>query len=439
MRKIKAKTVTCLSICLLFTTGTLKAQPTLDTEAGWSAYINGIQSARALVDKAIVDDPLLAEGDNLTRAEGYRWVLRQASNLQSQHLGNESNPSHPVIRRCPTVVCKLGWDNPDYTYIGVGPLDAQYTYRVFGQRNSVHIMLFQIMNAGGLGGGDISSSEKLKISEDDSWELFLSTKRPVGARNWLQLDEHSRSLLVRNIFNDWEEVEPSIQVEVTAGAGGKPPQLTPQQFGAKGYAIGKTLEAYISNFIRIFQAQAMHQFPVPCTGVLSGCDKDNTEIGGFEDILYTVSRYHVPQGKALLVEVPAAQAKYRDIQLGNVWTESQDYINKHTSLNSSQDYRDEDNVYRYVLSHEDPGLANWLDISDHPYGSIMMRWIFADLKNPPHAPTAKLVNVAMLPVHIPASHKRVSPEERASLMQRRRIAVNLRLNPAGIGTVGAGK
>jgi hypothetical protein len=422
-----------LALTLAVASHKVPAQPISGSESGWEAYVAGLQSARALIDKAIADDPLLPEGDSIARAEGYRWVLRQANNQQSQHLGNESNAANPIVRRCPTVVCKLGWDNPDYTYIGVGPMNHRYTYRVFGQRNTVHIMLFQVMNKGGLGGGDISSSESLKIAADGSWELYLSALRPDDVSNWLQLDEQSASLLVRNIFNDWSEVEPSVQVEIIAGPLSGPPVLSPQEFARKGHIAGRTLIGMIASFIKIFQAQGLHQFPVPCTGVLTGCDKNNTEIGGFEDILYTVSRYHVPTGKALIIEVPTAPAKYRDVQLGNVWTESQDYINKHTSLNSAQDYLDEDKVYRYVLAHEDPGLANWLDISDHPYGSVMMRWIFADLEQPPQAPTAKLVDVNEIQQHIPQSHRRVSAAERAAVISERRLGANLRLNPAGVG------
>ena len=209
--------------------------------------------------------------------------------------------------------------------------------------------------------------------------------------------------------------------------------LSPQQMGLKGLTAGRTLTGMIANFIGIFQAQGLHTFPVPCTGVLTGCEKNNTEIGGFEDILYTVSRYHVPMGKALVIQVPAAQARYRDIQLGNAWTESQDYINKHTSLNSAQDYLDEDGVYRYVLAHEDPGLANWLDISDHPYGSVMMRWIFADLDKPPQAPRVTLVDAADLAKHLPASHRQVTLGERATTIKQRRLEANRRLNPAGVG------
>lgn len=416
----------------LVLTGAALGDTNSGSQAGWNAYLQSLDNARSMVDRAIKNDPLLADGDSLYRAEGYRWVIRWGTNLQASYWGNESNPGHPVISRCPTQLCKLGWDNPDYTYISVGPLSPEYTYRVFGNRNDARLMLFQIMNHGGFGGGDIGSSESLKVDANGNWEIYLSASKPARSVNWLRLDERSGKLLVRNIFGDWNEREPSIQVEVVSGPDTPPPSLTPDTFSQNGLSIARQLEGAVSNFIGIFQAQKLHEFPTPCTGVLTNCEQNNEKIGGFRDILYTVARYHVPEGKALIISVPAAQARYRNIQLGNVWTESQDYINRQTSLNSTQDHLDEDNVYRYVLAHEDPEYANWLDISDHAYGSIMMRWIFSDPDNPPQAPVATLINVEDLADHMPDSHRRVDTEERRQALRERRQGANKRFNPAGL-------
>lgn len=402
------------------------------SRAGWEAYQQSLNNARALVDTAIEADPLIPGGDSLYRTEGYRWVLRWGGNLQARYWGNESGPGHPVVSRCPTLLCKLGWDNPDYSYISVGPFAPGYVYRVFGQRNDALLMLFQIMNHGGLGGGDIESSRGLHIDAAGNWEIHLSASRPEGATNWLKLDDRSDRLLVRNIFGSWSDREPSIQVEVVSGPETPPPSLTPQTFARNGHSIGRQLEGAVENFIAIFQAQGLHEFPVPCTGVLTNCEKDNEEIGGFEDILYTVARYHVPEGKALIISVPAAHAEYRNIQLGNVWTESQDYINRQTSLNSTRDHLDEDQVYRYVLAHRDPGYANWLDIRDHAYGSVMMRWIFPDPADPPQAPVARLIDFTELAEHMPQSHRRVSAEERQQALRERHRGANQRINPAGL-------
>ncbi|MCB1676922.1 MAG: DUF1214 domain-containing protein [Halioglobus sp.] len=419
-------------LALVLCNGAVMAKPETDSEAGINAYIEGLQNAKAVIDKAILDDPLIDDGDSVARAEGYRWAIRMLANRVDRDLGNENNAAYPYVRRCPTLTCKLGWDNPDNTYVTAGPLNPEFSYRVFGKRNTAHLMLLQILNKGGLGGGDLASGRELDVDSDGNWEIILSARQPVGAKNWLKIDEQSERILIRNTFNDWAETEPSILIEVLAGPNVDPPVLTPQIMSRVGNVTGETIPGVMSAFIKIFRALALHDFPTPCTGVLTGCSTNNTEIGGFEDILYTAARYHIPEGKALIIEVPAADAAYRDIQLGNVWTESQDYINRHTSLNSHQDHLDDDGICRYVLSHEDPGYRNWLDVSEHVYGSIMMRWVFADLNHPPKAPQATLVDVEDIGEHMPDSHPRMTKEQRGELMRERRLAVLKRINPAGL-------
>src|SRR5215469_11866921 len=78
---------------------------------------------------------------------------------------------------------------------------------------------------------------------------------------------------------------------------------------------------------------------------------------------FAAAHYVVPAGQALIAEFPApAGANYWGLTLYNAWGQMPDYTHRQTSLNSHQAIADPDGRYRIVLSDEDPGVMNWLDI-----------------------------------------------------------------------------
>jgi hypothetical protein len=78
------------------------------------------------------------------------------------------------------------------------------------------------------------------------------------------------------------------------------------------------------------------------------------------------------------------------LQVNNHWMESLDFryftvcINKHAALLAP------DGGLRVVLSHEDPGVANWLQTAGHRQGTMCWRWIGAPRPLHPRTRVIKL-------------------------------------------------
>ena len=51
-----------------------------------------------------------------------------------------------------------------------------------------------------------------------------------------------------------------------------------------------------------------------------------------------------------------------------------DWVNRQSSLNDAQAWIDTDGRFRAVISNRDPGVPNWLDKADYPWGVIQMRF-----------------------------------------------------------------
>ena len=97
--------------------------------------------------------------------------------------------------------------------------------------------------------------------------------------------------------------------------------------------------------------------------------------------------------EALLIEVAPPEALYWSVSLGNYWWETIDYANRQSSLNGHQAVLDADGVFRAVVAHSDPGVANWLDTAGNHQGAMIFRWLRAD--GAP-VPTTRVVPLAGL-------------------------------------------
>ena len=98
-------------------------------------------------------------------------------------------------------------------------------------------------------------------------------------------------------------------------------------------------------------------------------------------------------------------------------------MNRQSSLNDSQARIDRDGKFRAVISRLDPGVPNWLDKADYPWGIIQMRWNRAsDYPDP----TIKKVPFGELRSHLPEDTPVVTPAQRRQDLRRRRESAQLR-------------
>jgi hypothetical protein len=80
-------------------------------------------------------------------------------------------------------------------------------------------------------------------------------------------------------------------------------------------------------------------------------------------------------------------------------------------------------VFRGVVAHQDPGVANWLDTDGNRRGPGMVRWVRAD--DAP-VPTTRVVKFADLEAALAPSTPRVTPDERQAVLAARRAGIRRR-------------
>jgi hypothetical protein len=78
--------------------------------------------------------------------------------------------------------------------------------------------------------------------------------------------------------------------------------------------------------------------------------------------------------EAIIITVPESPARYQSIQIGDLWFNGLDYCHRQTSLTTMQAQRSCDGDYKFVISVQDPGVANWLDPAGASSSFAFLRW-----------------------------------------------------------------
>ena len=130
--------------------------------------------------------------------------------------------------------------------------------------------------------------------------------------------------------------------------------------------------------------------------------------------------FSLADDEALVVEFEPPSGLFWSICLGDIWFRTIDYSHHQTSLNGHQVTIDPDGRCRVVIAHRDPGVANWLDTTDHRHGVICLRWVRVDRRPEVHT---RVVPFAEIDESLHTGTARVAPVERADVLARRRSAV----------------
>ena len=125
-------------------------------------------------------------------------------------------------------------------------------------------------------------------------------------------------------------------------------------------------------------------------------------MGGLPKQAYYDGIHEIDDDEALILETALPEkVRYWQALVADDRFCTVDWVNRQSSLNDAQAHIDSDGKFRAVISRLDPGVPNWLDKADYPWGIIQMRWNQAsDYPDP----TIKKVPLADVREHLPGGH-----------------------------------
>lgn len=377
-----------------------------DLSAAWSQLIGRLEDAAHIVGS----DP--ANRNPVDLAAGMRHLLVLLAAGVDEVLRFEPEPVLSVQRGSTDDVVTWGMECPDCLYTRASMRGGE-SYRLFGSRGTARYVGLQTMNG-------IASTANVLVDElvqdrDGNFEVVLSTEEHDG--NWLRIEGAHPTLTVRHFFYDWDvEVPSSLRIERI----GDPVQRKVAAIDSTAamsrqlVALGTFVHDNLRFFLQLGAAAPPNGFLPPA---------DYTAIGAAAENRPVIGRWELDSDQALILSFQPPQGLYWSLSLGNPWWETIHYGRHQSSLNAHQAVVDSDGLVRVVLCAHDPGVANWLDTAGFSNGAMILRCVRTATAP---TPEARVVPFSEITSGLPADTSTTTPRQRASVIERRRRAVQER-------------
>jgi hypothetical protein len=372
-----------------------------------------------------IDDPELLPAPPTERnlAEGYRYLIGFILGNIERAL---EDPMYPRFKRALQPMNRGTIDNADAVYL-YAVIDGNYGYRVKGKAlNSQHwrgkkpvqgrrapqYVIFEL--ASGFAGDsgnlmelipgtrintDSIDSHKIEVDSDGHFEILIAPERPDGYNGNFLLSkkvshdkEHiGRYLVCRELFHDWKN-EDLLDLEILRIDCQKTPKPvfdTPQaidMMGTVGELTNNQMRFWNQFYTVLLESYGKTDFGLSEEGEgqfmpVNDMNKPNAlgiaTGGGQSTNIYSGGIFKLSQDEALIIEsaVPV-NPSFMGFHLSNLWGESLDFESYQSSLNRSQMDVGEDGIYRWIVSHQDPGFINWIDTTGLEEGFLTVRYTY---------------------------------------------------------------
>jgi hypothetical protein len=337
-----------------------------------------------------------------------------------------TDAKRPVFMPLWNYAMNQGGPDPDYVY-STCEVESSGVYRISGFRGTSRFVeitqqTFDILNPTQLENGNpVPATHDLDDLDQDAdgyFSVLLSAERPAGHDgDWWQLDPRTCRLLMRKCSCDWRnEVDARVAIERLDDPGA---DMTPEDTARRFSELSAWIEGMIGFDMGLIRWYREHH------GVNTFLRSQKiTSVGGLPTQAYYDGIHEIGDDEALIIETELPQTcRYWQALVGDDRFCTVDWVNRQSSLNDHQAHIDTDGRFRAVISRLDPGVPNWLDKADYPWGVIQMRWNRAsDYPDP----TMVKVPFAEIRQHLPADTPVVTPEQRREQLRARREAAQLR-------------
>lgn len=392
----------------------------------WNAFCESLKEAGSKVFKeANPANPLL-------RADAYRFLSQNLG--QAYPLALETrDPAFPMIHYFTHPTMKLGGDVSDFTYRQAW-ISGDYAYKITGKRGSARWFNLTVQGSRPekIPGTDFPSlhepfgdipecnilGDQIETDDQGNFELYIGGEGQ--AENWLPTTPESRKLFIREAFDAWGETPTQLTIERIGMDSPRPLPDADRMVEAMGWA-----GEFVSGLMRDWPEHSW----MTSGGV---CDPGqlNTFPGASANTADDAKRgrmaahmiWHLEPDEALIVEMDMHDG-FWIFGMGNVFVASMDYLYRSTSFTPARTAVDADNVVRLVLSHDDPGVHNWLDTQGFSDGNLTYRNLMGQ-----NAATfrTRLVKRVDLLAGLPKDMAMVTPAQRSKMLRVRYHAIKLR-------------
>jgi Protein of unknown function (DUF1214) len=367
--------------------------------AAWSRYCQGLEAlgAQLLSDRFPTDSP-----------QGFVHLAEQAICWLDWELLH-ADPRRPAFQRQNDPIRQWGGPNADNVYRHAR-IEPSRRYRIWGRMNSCDDFILALragfMHQEKWGTLATLTASELGIGRGGDFEILL------GGPDGTPIPDGVLSASIREYYVRWTDEAPaefSIECLDDDALDPAPAPTVESVETAVTRALAQTSDSlsYWNTFMLDQRAQLKDNSFAPALQVAKGLKAAN----------YAYCFWNLQPDEALVIDSDVPPARYWSLQLYSLgWFELVGWDERLNSLNNDQTVRS-DGRLRVVVSAQDPGTANWLDIGDRPEGLLMFRWFWADGTPTPTASVVPFDEVRSDEVD-PAARREVMRHRREHLTRR---------------------
>ncbi len=330
-------------------------------------------------------------------------------------------------------------NNPDVFYRITQGLNPDSSYVISGKFSSGSAELSVNTNSiGPTGSHTVDSLELetgLKINPDGTYTIYVSPTKPDDdSVNWVSSAD-ANYLLARSTMGDWGLGPSAINIECVAECSSATTGVTAN--GLSSEAIESALRSVLDGMARtngtMLALAQQGGITVPENTMSPFANASAGVIGAAAAQYNSAGSFNLEPDQALIVKVPDVDvAKYGGINLYTAWGQTLPYPLSINSYNNTQSFHSEDGYTYYVVSAQNPGVANWLDTGGLENGAVYARYLNlpegTDLTG--LAVTTQVVPVADVSQYLPDDTPTVSPAEFAAMMNERVLTYDYAMDVA---------
>ena len=398
-----------------------------DLKAAWDRFCDDLKQAGAHAFKDATP------ANPLQRADAFRFLTQNLG--QAFDLALETkDPAFPQIHYFTTPTMKLGGDVADFTYRQAW-ISGEHAYRITGKRGTARWLNITVQGPRPekIPGtdwpslhepfGDIPECNilgaQIETDADGTFELFIGGEE--RSANWLPTTPGSRKLFIREAFDAWGETPTTLSIERIGMAEPRPmpsPERITEAMDWAGRFVSGLMEQWPEHSWMtsrgVCDPDQLNAFPAD----KSANDASDAKRGRMAAHMI----WRLEPDEALIVEMDMHDG-FWIFGMGGAFMGSMDFLHRPVSYTPARTKVDPDNVVRFVIAHDDPGVHNWLDTQGFSDGNLTYRNL---LSQNPACFRTRLVKRAEVMEHLPAGTATVSPEQRAAMLLERYRAIKLR-------------
>jgi hypothetical protein len=296
---------------------------------------------------------------------------------------------------------RWGGDSPDFCYRTI-PVAHGGRYVIDGRPTCAcpPIAFYSLMGDNTAAPQTLGLLESLdmRFESDGSFQITVDETPANGRPNHIQTKPGSEFIMVRDAHPDWENQSPNALAVTRINPAGRPRSEDDLARHAAKIALDGVYYTFYT--MRSGQGQEPNNIREPLSSAI---------FGGVPTQWGTKGSLDLAPEDAIVIRSNAANASFRNLVLTDVFYLSLNYWDRTGSLNCEQMVPDEDGNFTTIISHQDPGVHNWLDTGGLRRSVFGHRWQAFVRGEQGERPwmTAKVVRFADLGKVLPAGVPRL--------------------------------